>query len=262
MFTPFAFVKTAASAVVPSIPTSSLIGWWDFSSGSYSSGSATWTNKTGLSGSVTDAKFTGSLSYVTGSGSQIIGFNTIPSDRWFISSSAFSINNSQSVTYVGFYKFSTYTSTEQYMMGPHLLAPPYLGGPTLTKLSGSFDAQPINNALIMVDTAFVVGTSGSIVITGSDNWMMVTNRVSATAPGNQTGSMFINNQLIATGSYFGRATGDTVSKFAVVGNARYADLAQDGLSGSAGPVLVYNRALTTDEINDIYSYYKSTYNLP
>jgi hypothetical protein len=262
MFTPFAFVKSAAAAPSPSIPTSSLLGWWDFTSGSYTSGSFTWTNKTGLSGSVTDAKFTGSLSYVTGSGSEIIGFNTIPSDRWFISSSAFSINDSSSVTYVGFYKFSSYTSTEQYMMGTHQLTPPYLGGPTLTKVSGSFDGQPINSALVMVDTAFVVGTSGSIVITGSNDWMMVTSRVSATAPGNQTGSMFINDQLIATGSYFGRPTGKTITKFAVVGNARYADLAQDGLSGSAGPVLVYDRALTTDEINDIYSYYKSTYNLP
>lgn len=261
MFTPFAFVKSAA-AVVPSIPTSSLLGWWDFDSSSYTSGSVTWTNKTGLSGSVTNAKFTGSLSYVTGSGGSIIGFNIIPSDRWFISSSAFSTNNSSSVTYVGFYKFSSYTSTEQFIMGTHQPGFPFIGGPSLTKLSGSFDEVPIDRALVMVDTNQLVGTSGSLIITGSDDWMMVTSRVSATAPDNQTGSMFINDQLISTGDYNGRITGKNVNKFAVVGNARYANTPSDGLSGSAGPVLVYDRALTTNEISDIYSYYKSTYNLP
>ena len=85
--------------------------------------------------------------------------------------------------------------------------------------------------------------------------------VAQSGSGAQTGSIYVNTDVKGTGQWTGRTNGNTVSKFTVVGNSRYPINAERGFSGSAGPVLVYNRPLTQTEINDIYFYFQPTYNL-
>ena len=245
MFTPFAFVKSAAVAA-PVIPTSGLIAWYD--ANDYTSG-ATWTDKSGNGNNLTlNSTYSKNTTY-----GPTIFFN----GGWGSKSGVSGWSATTDVTYIeiirptvatNFVASWSLTGTNQvtgFQFGGTSLIYTWRGGDTGWYLNTPTYGTTKTTFVARRFSSGFNDTGDSLVVDYAD-----TSAISLTKYGSGNFSL-------------GRAGGTTYSlggSVTIIVGAAETNLTYD-MPGYYGVVAIYNRILTDQEITDVYDAYKTTYSL-
>ena len=267
MFTPFAFVKSVTGgtgSLTPPDDINGLYSWWDFSSGSYSSGSTTWTDNNGI----TNLTLTGSIVLITGSGGTPIGMtydrkcyidDGVSGSAWHAQTNEYYFSSS-GATCTPFTLVAWVQKNNTNLAGTPQVYMTRRGkqSPCWTPQWGMF--KSLDDGLAGSNQLGSISYTYNYKMTGSD-WVQVALSIDS----NRTGSLYINDTLqqTAADAYTSTAAGCTGSNGDIfIGNnyqVTFGCGANEGLSGSMGPVLIYSESLNSTDVENIFNYYKSSY---